>query len=82
MGLDDRTGNREAKAHAARFGREEWLEDIGERPGCDARPIVAHGNFDEAPTVESCGHTDAETSSVCPIERVHSIQYQVEQHLL
>src|SRR5258705_2163788 len=46
MGLDDRTANGKAQAHASWFSRKKWVEDPVNIPGVEAISGVPHCHYD------------------------------------
>ena len=82
MRLDDRVRDRQAHPHAVRLGSEERIEDVRQFFGRDAGAGIAHGDLDGLRSVAPRGQCDAPIRPDHPVERIHAVENQVEQHLL
>src|SRR6266478_7776455 len=81
MGLNDRTADRQAHPHTARFCSEQWIEYPLELLRADSCSGVRH-RYDYAPAVADLGPHAQDPRPILGRHRIDGVRDQVQKHLL
>src|SRR3981081_3228029 len=81
MGLNDRTADRQAHPHTARFCSEQWIEYPLELLRADSCSGVRHRYDDVRAVADPAPHPQA-APPILPPHRIDRVGDQVQKHLL
>lgn len=80
MRLGDGSADRQPHTHAARLGRDEWLEELVGDLLRNSGPGVRHDDLDHPLGIRS--YRDGELAPAGALHRIHSVAQQVNKDLL